>query len=84
MNDTYYAIYSVDRKRVVCYLNSRYVSSTRSYRQSVDNIGKGLKIRVLKTVKGQQPYLDVTNYVEESDNFEIVKTDKNGDLLCTS
>lgn len=80
---SYYAIYSKDRKIVVCCVKSTAngTSITRSYRQGVDEIDKSLKIRVLKTIKGQEPYLEVTNRVSAPYEFEIVETDVNGVIL---
>lgn len=78
---SYFAVYSKDRKIVVCMdKNPSYtgISSTYSWGQDVNKIDKSLKIRVLKTRKGQVPYLESSNKRVEEDMFEIVETDERG------
>ena len=78
---SYFAVYSKDRQTVVCMSRSpQYdgISSTYSYGQDVNEIGKGLKIRVLKSIRGQMPYVQASNARAEEDMFEAVETDANG------
>lgn len=54
------------------------ISSTYSWGQGVDEIRENLKIRVLKTRRGQQPYLEASNARVGEDMFEVVETDERG------
>lgn len=80
----YYAIYSKDRSAVVCRCKNashKNVSSTRSYRRDINNIGENLEIRVLTSIKRQQIYLDVVQSVSPTTVFEIIETDSCGKIL---
>lgn len=79
----YYAVYSKDKKAVICRIKNASncnCSSTRSYGQSVNDIEKGLEIRVLKSKKRQQEYADSGNIRAEEYFWEVVETNEFGEL----
>lgn len=82
MNE-YFAVYSKDRKIIVCKHKSKQVPSTRSFRRKseiVFNSDENYEPRVLKTRKGQTRYLNWANKQDNS-GYEIVKVDQYGRII---
>lgn len=81
--EKYYAVYSKDRKAVICRVKNasvHNVSSTRSLGQKVEAIEDGLEIRVLKSKNRQQAYADSGNERAGTDFWEVVEVNESGEM----
>lgn len=73
-----YAVFNKELDTCLCYTSSPYVSKTRTYGRSFPNYQGGdrsIKLRVLKTKAGQEPYRQgaVNRYKTIKDEDFVIK-----------